>query len=177
MCHSKAKPQIIIDTRQQPNKHRLKHSHFEAVGFELVRAKLDYGDYAFPNHKVAIDTKRNIAELAANVQKDHERFRRECLRAQEAGGALVILVENTQGVRVLKELARWHEPKWQTKKRRSRYPIQGKRIAETCYTMGHRYGVLFAFCSPHEAGARVLSILEHEEETLQLAKAAIKNGE
>lgn len=174
---STSKPQLIVDTRQQANKHRLKHAHFERAGYELVRQKLDYGDYCLAGSTLTVDTKRNITELAQNVQQGHERFRRECLRAQEAGGVLVVLVENKQGVRVLSELAGWREPHYAQKIRRSRYPLQGTRIARACDTMRHKYGVLFAFCAPQEAGERVLWLLNHENELREKSRRAIRDDE
>lgn len=52
------------------------------------------GDYILANDgSVAVDTKQDVRELAMDVYQEHERFRRECERAQDAGIKLVVLVE------------------------------------------------------------------------------------
>ena len=55
---------IYEDSRQQAGKHEAKHAWFAAHGIELVRKKLDTGDYATDGSNVLVDTKRNIAEVA-----------------------------------------------------------------------------------------------------------------
>ncbi|MCQ2771211.1 MAG: hypothetical protein MJ236_05375, partial [Clostridia bacterium] len=67
---------IIEDSRQQKNKHELKHSHFNEMGVELIRCKLPFGDYAkVPS--VSVDTKANMLEIAQNIGSDHKRFKSE----------------------------------------------------------------------------------------------------
>lgn len=153
---------LIEDTRQQRGKHNHKTEYFDAIGEGVVRCALPVGDYQRPA-KVAVDTKKDIIELGVDLKADHERFARECEKAQTLGTLLVILVENNDGVRSLKDLEAWIESDESYKKRNQsgkavRY--KGSSIAKACMTMHKLYGVRFGFCSPEESGAKIISILE-----------------
>lgn len=154
---------LVEDTRQQRGKHGLKAEHFEKVGEGVVRCALPVGDYQRPA-KVAVDTKKDINELAADLHRDHTRFRQECIKAQQLGTQLVILVENTDGVTCLADLAEWVEPDSSFKVRNRNggaHRRMGSRLAKECETMHRRYGVRFGFCSPEESGARIIAILDN----------------
>ena len=153
---------ILEDTRQKPGKHDLKAAHFEKVGEGVVRCALPVGDYQRPA-KVAVDTKKDIVELGVDLKSDHDRFKRECERAQALGTQLVVLVENEDGVTCLADLEAWVEPDSSFDKRnRSGKAVRytGKSIAKACRTMNRAYGVRFGFCAPHESGERILAILD-----------------
>lgn len=115
---------LLEDTRQQDDKHNLKHKYFEENGIEVKRTKLYVGDYTLPiNQSICIDTKKDIQELIGDIcGKSHTRFREELIRAQESGIQLIILVENEGGeirnlgiynttIRTLEELQRWKNPR------------------------------------------------------------------
>lgn len=156
---------LIEDTRQQRGKHDLKEQFFDDSGECVVRCALPVGDYQRPA-RVAVDTKKDIIELGTNLKKDHERFARECKKAKELGTQLVILVENTDNVRNLADLSEWVESEQSYKNRnRSGKAVRytGRSIAKACETMHRHYGVLFGFCSPAEAGQRVIKILDAYE--------------
>lgn len=150
---------IIEDTRQQAGKHNIKHDHFEAMGVELVRCKLPFGDYA-PPPPVAIDTKNSMDEIANNIcgtRKEHERFINECKAAKAAGCALVILVENNLGISSLFQVHEWQNP-------RSCYSdkcVQGPRLQKAMETISERYGVRFMFCSPEESAQKIMELIEN----------------
>ena len=148
---------IIEDTRQQAGKHDLKHEHFTLEGVEVYRSKLPFGDYA-PPPQIAIDTKASMEEIAANIGgKEHARFREECKLAQRIGAQLIILVENRDGISSISDVPRWVNPN----PRKVAQSIEGPRLAKAMRTMSERYGVRFMFCTPEEAGQRVLEILEN----------------
>lgn len=153
---------IIEDSRQQASQHEAKHDAWRESGVSVIRCKLAWGDYILPP-PCSVDTKRNIAELAQNIDQQHARFRRECIGARDAGCQLIILVENEDGVTDLRSLMRWRESAEDFAKRKTaqrRY--EGSRLAKACATMTERYGVLFDFCHPSEAAERVLELLnEH----------------
>ncbi|WP_276684476.1 hypothetical protein [Slackia piriformis] len=151
------------DTRQQTSQHVEKNAYWKSVGQHVVRSKLIAGDYMFVGGTVSVDTKRSILELASNIDQQHDRFRRELVNARECGIELHFLVENADGVRDLPTLARWQNPRrFVNAKRGLRPPIDGRRMAKACATMEERYGCFFHFCTPEEAGARVLEILGKE---------------
>ena len=153
-------PTLQIDTRQKDGLHALKHEHFAELGIHCVRTKLYVGDYMFVGGVRSVDTKRDLQELAADIDQQHDRFRRELVNARDAGIALTVLVENADGVRSLNDLAGWVEPARSFARRRNaKRRIDGIRLAKACMTMEDRYGVKFAFCAPEEAGAKVIEIL------------------
>lgn len=170
---------LIEDSRQKANKHQLKHEYFNKEGIIVTKAKLDYGDYmllkdeADPTSKMpstSVDTKQHIYELSQNLNQDHKRFKAECVGAQESGIELVILVENRDDVHNIGDLMKWTESDehFSMRVRRSKNPrcrkIIGSTLAKTCMTMSDRYGVIFMFCTPEEAGEMVVKILTNKIE-------------
>lgn len=60
---------ILEDTRQQEQKHRLKHDYFRSVGVSWNRTALYCGDYTLPtDQSVCVDTKKDIQELIGDIQ-------------------------------------------------------------------------------------------------------------
>ena len=150
---------LIEDTRQQKDKHDKKHKWWGAHGVRLIRSKLAFGDYSLPP-VMAVDTKASIQELAYDIDCDHRRFHEEITGARDAGVALVVLVENADGVMSLDELSRWVEsPQDFAKRKHAQRRLHGARLAKACATMEERYGVRFEFCAPERAASRVMEIL------------------
>lgn len=150
---------ILEDTRQQAQKHELKHDYFASEGIELVRTKLPFGDYALWGSVKAIDTKANVEEIAQNIGgAEHARFREECKLARRCGGRLIILIENEHGYRCIDDVEAWVNPNV----RKTSRSIEGPRLAKAMRTMSDRYGVEFMFCSPEEAGKKILELLNEQ---------------
>ncbi len=149
---------IIEDTRQQAGKHEVKHAAWKKHGDVLVRCALPCGDYmAVP--PVSVDTKASMQEVAQNIggsSAEHNRFRRELIKAQEAGCHLYILVENDEGIRDLAGVRLWVNPRLID----SPKAITGERLAKAMETMQERYGVTFLFCAPERAAAMIHYLLE-----------------
>ena len=149
---------IQEDSRQQIGKHEVKHTFFADNDIELIRCKLPFGDYA-PVPPVSVDTKANMDEIAANIcGKEHTRFINECKGAKAAGCQLIILVENDVGISDISEVHLWKNP-------RSVYSpkcVQGPRLQRAMQTISERYGVRFEFCTPEEAGSRIVELLSNE---------------
>ena len=155
---------VLTDSRQQKGKHKLKHDWMVARGFRLVSTKLYAGDYMLVGGIRTVDTKRDILELAQCIDQGHERFRRELVNARDAGFELTILTENKDGVTDFATLAKWQNPRrFVNAKKGLRPPIDGMRLAKACLTMEKKYNARFLFCSPEEAGARVIEILDGAE--------------
>ena len=147
---------IIEDTRQKADKHNLKHESFAALGVELVRCKLPFGDYA-PVPPISIDTKENMDEIAANIcGKEHKRFIAECKAAKAAGCKLYILVENTLDITDISQVHTWVNPRVIY----SPNCVQGARLQKAMETISERYGVTFLFCAP-EKSAEIITELLH----------------
>lgn len=162
-CRSRA---IIEDTRQQKGKHDHKNERWMRDGVSIVRSKLAFGDYAYAPLAV-VDTKKDLYELAMDLTADHDRFRRECVAARDAGCQLVVLVETTTEVKDLQTFENWSESEqyYRMRKLKNKYAkrISGKTLARTCRTMRERYGVLFDFCKPSDAAERITTILDYYE--------------
>lgn len=149
---------LIEDSRQQTGKHDIKHLSFKNAGVEVVRCKLPFGDYAAPP-AISVDTKANMDEIAANIcGKEHTRFINECKAAKAAGCQLVILVENDLGISCLSEVHNWINPRVVY----SPNCVQGPRLQKAMQTISERYGVRFEFCTPEEAGSRIVELLSDE---------------
>lgn len=145
---------IIEDTRQKSGMHELKHQHFEEMGVDLVRNMLPFGDYALPP-SISVDTKANMDEIASNIGSDHQRFKRECIAARDAGCQLIILVENTDGISSVNEVHRWINPDLIYRPR----AITGERLEKAMKTMSERYGVRFEFCEPQDSAKKIMELL------------------
>ena len=149
---------LLEDTRQHRDKHEAKHEWWAREGLALVRSKIAFGDYCLPP-EVAVDTKASMQEVAQNIggsTAEHNSFRRELIKAQEAGCHLYILVENDEGIRDLAGVRLWVNPRLID----SPKAITGERLARAMETMQERYGVTFLFCAPERAAAMIHYLLE-----------------
>lgn len=145
---------IIEDSRQQKNKHELKHAHFNEMGVQLIRCKLPFGDYSnVPN--ISVDTKANMLEIAQNIGSDHKRFKNECIAARDAGCQLIILVENNDGITSIDDVSKWINPDIIYRPN----AITGERLQKAMKTMSERYGVRFEFCNPNDSASRIMELL------------------
>lgn len=151
---------ILEDTRQQANKHRLKHEYWSEHGIEVVRTKLLVGDYMLFGGTICVDTKMDVEEIAGNIGgSNHARFREECKLAKRIGATLIVLVENLNGFRSIQDVTAWVNPNL-NKTTRS---IEGPRLAKAMNTMSERYGVQFTFCAPEDSGRMVIDLLNGED--------------
>lgn len=151
---------ILEDTRQQANKHRLKHEYWSENGIEVIRTKLLVGDYMLFGGTICVDTKMDVEEIAGNIGgSNHARFREECKLAKRIGATLIVLVENLNGFRNIQDVTAWVNPNL-NKTARS---IEGPRLAKAMSTMSERYGVQFTFCAPEDSGRMVIDLLNGED--------------
>lgn len=176
---------IYEDTLNKSGKHSIKNEWWAAHGVEVVRTRFDgkhdapvsFGDYYTPGSNKVVDTKRNVAEIAMNINgRNHKRFREECKRAQTDGYRLFILIENRDGYRSIDDLKKWMNDHCRTcgtrrsihcnpydgakcQRHGTRKPIQGPRLAKAMETMSMRYGVKFMFCKPKDTARIVCELL------------------
>lgn len=121
----------------------------------------------------------HLSENARNLMnslyvKRHGSFHRELKRAQNNGIKLIILVENRDRVREVKDLAHWSDKAaWKRYNiqmnrfrkglgRRPPEPQSGAVLMKACLTMEQKYGVEFRFCTPEESAERIVQILERK---------------
>ena len=163
--------QIMIDTREKQHAIKRILSEFEEQGVQSIASKLYVGDYmSLDNPRLIIDRKQNLQELCGNVCQQHERFRKELLKAIEAGIQLVILVEHGSGINSLEDVYFWKNPrkhedrwKWENGKRVkyvvSAKAVDGNQLYRSLCTMRDRYNVQFAFCEKKDTGKEIIRIL------------------
>lgn len=170
-------PKIIqADTRQKLKHHEAKEAYFESAGYRIVHSKMLVGDYQIPNRgNICVDTKKDIQELYGNLIQDHERFRAECQYAKDCGIKLYVLVENKDGITDIEGVKRWRNPRmFAYYKKRAQFvkrgltppkpPASNVQLVKLMWTMEKKYGVTFLFCSPEDAGRKVLELLEVDDD-------------
>ena len=156
---------LYEDSRQQVGKHRNVEAYCQRMGIEIVRKKLDVGDYMLPGGKVSVDTKENIMEICRNVMSDdHRRLKAEILRANELGIQLIFLVEELPP---FGRLDLWEVPRWQRTDRFHKYGdpmtrVHPATLRRALITMQERYGVKFRFCTRRQSPARIIKYLKGE---------------
>ena len=89
---------VIIDTREQQIGHIV--SQFKKMNIQMIRKKLDFGDYSFLingysfENEFVIERKYSLNELATNFTKERDRFKREMIRSYEAKATIILFIEN-----------------------------------------------------------------------------------
>lgn len=147
---------ILEDTRQQAGKHNNVERYLTAAGIPWERQALFVGDYTQAHDgRRAVDTKQSVLELIHDIcSGDHERFARECERAQAAGIRLLILTEEQLPPG---GLAAWVSPR--NKTGRPLTATKPETIRRAMITMTAKYGVQFRFCDARSTGRLVVEYL------------------
>ena len=153
---------LIIDSREKPKAIERILGQFDEAGIRYETSKLLFGDYMdYSRPHLVIDRKQNIAELAKNCTREHERFRRELERANAAGAELVILVEQNRykdrdawvQVETISDLMLWSSP--HTK-------IRGEKVFRVLSSWTTKYKLRVEFCDKRVTGKRILEIIYKE---------------
>jgi hypothetical protein len=140
---------ITIDSREKPDKITHITGYFDAIGQPYIRSKLYSGDYTLTQSQaVVIDRKQHLLELAGNLGKQHDRFRREIFRAHEIGAKFVVLIEEDTS---LDRVTEWADKKSQ---------VSGKMLARIMETVAEKYGVEWVFCKKADAPKQIIKILK-----------------
>ena len=165
---------IQIDTREHKNEVARIERQFDAMGVEHFRSKLYCGDYqSLDNGRLVVDRKKDLLELCGNVTQQHERFRRELIRANDAGIRIIVLCEHGHGIERMADVYFWENPrekkmKWIVEDGRPRqvpaYPkaTTGPQLMKTLETIRNKYGAQFAFCDPANTGEMIVRLLGGE---------------
>lgn len=162
---------IQIDSREKARAIRKIIKYFEDNGIKHFSSKLLVGDYmSLDNPRLIIDRKQNLQELCGNVCQQHERFKKELVKAMDAGIQLVILVEHGPDIKTLEDVYFWKNPrkhevrwKWENGKRVkyviSAKAVDGNQLYKSMCTIRDRYGARFEFCEKKDTGKRIVEIL------------------
>lgn len=150
---------LLIDTREKPKATKNIIKYFDSIGLVYESTKLLFGDYMDWNRpNIVIDRKQNIAELAKNCTLEHERFKREMIKAQQAGATLVILVEQirykdrNQWIEVngIEDLIYWSSPHTE---------IKGEKVYRVLKSWLANYPIRIEFCDKRSTGRRIFEII------------------
>ena len=191
---------IVEDKANKIDQHEKKNRWWKNNGVDVLRYPLPVGDYIFVtdkvqdvitrkqkrnveikkmdfmgSYKVCVDTKKDIQELIGDIcGKQHERFRDECMLAQNNGIKLFILVENepivinerkgivSPYIDSLDNLHRFVNPRlfiWRGGKQSYPNATKGITLKKACLTMKAKYGVEFLFCRPNDSARKVIELL------------------
>lgn len=152
---------IQIDTREHKFELARVQRQIEKKGVKTINSKLYVGDYqSLDNPRLVIDRKKDLQELCSNVCQQHERFRRELVRAQDAGINLIILVEHGGDIHELEDVFFWDNPRIKDSPRAT----TGRALYRSLLTIRDRYGVRFEFCDKRHTGERIVELLSNGTE-------------
>lgn len=153
---------IYVDTREKPRAIEKILSYFNREKIDIVRQKLDEGDYKLdPDGSVTVDRKQNLIEVAHNLTWDRDRFQRELRRCTDKGVTIYVLVEHGGAIRSLADVAKWRNPRLKT----SPKAVSGPQLYKLMLTWAAKYGVRWRFCDKRSTGKEIMRILtEFEEE-------------
>ena len=164
---------IIADNREQASNRAA--ARFAALGDNLERATLDYGDYAanitLPDGRELLNTSANtrlypacvierkmsLDELAMCFTRSRSRFQREFERAKAARAKMYLLIEGGSW-----EMIRRHEY-------RSKFSPKSFTASLTAWMC--RYDATPLFCNPGTSGALIREVLYRD------IKERIERGE
>ena len=165
---------IQQDTREQRGKKDHILQYFADNGIKVVRSKLFVGDWTrLDKQDICIDTKQDLQEVYSNIVQQHVRFRDECIRAQQCGIKLIILVED-ESIKELSGVEHWKNPRYiQWCKIRSMQsvgkalkvkqpkqpPLSSIQLMDRMKVMADRYGIDWQFTTKAECGKRIFEIL------------------
>lgn len=158
---------IQIDSREKAKAIQKIIEEFDKQGIKHPVSKLIVGDYMnYDKPRVIVDRKQNLSELCQNVCQDHDRFRRELVRAKENGIQLIILCEHGKDIKSLEDVIFWKNPrsekrvqidgKWQKVHTKA---MKGEVLYKILTTLQDKYGVQFVFCDKENTGSEIVRLL------------------
>ena len=165
---------IQVDSREHKSEWERIKKQFDDIGVEYFRSKLYVGDYqSLDNPRLVIDRKKDLQELCGNVCQQHERFKKELLRAIQNGIKIIILCEHGEDIKMLEDVYFWKNPRkhkiiWKTvdgkrtKTVVSDKAVDGNQLYKSLCTIRDRYNVDFVFCTKEETGRKIVEILSND---------------
>lgn len=178
---------IQIDSREKARAITKIVAEFDRQGVKHYISKLWAGDYmSLDNPRLIIDRKQNLTEICSNVTNNHDRFRNELIRAKNTGIKLIILIEHSNQIKSIEDVARWHNPRdkeikiWfddrcMTDKKGEEYweiahyeisrtkAVTGETLANIMRTQERKYGCEFHFCDKLHTGKKIIELLGGEK--------------
>jgi len=147
---------IQVDSREKSRAIKNILKTFDNEGIKHYSSKLFVGDYmSLDNPKVIVDRKQEMQEVASNLCQDHDRFRAELIRAQEAGIHLIILVEHGSDIQSIEDVIFWENPRLKL----SPKAMTGERLYSIMQTVARKYGCEWRFCDKEHTGEEIVRLL------------------
>jgi hypothetical protein len=147
---------IQIDSREKARAIKNILTEFGKQGVKHYISKLFVGDYmSLDNPRLIIDRKQNLTEICSNMCQQHERFRAELLRAQENGIKIVILIEHSNQIKSVEDVAKWQNPRLKDGNK----AMTGETLSKIMTTMERKYGCEFLFCDKLHTGQKIIELL------------------
>lgn len=167
---------INVDTREHASEWKRIQAQFDQMGVQYFRSKLYVGDYmSLDNARLVIDRKKDLQEICGNVCQQHERFKKELIRAIDAGIQIIFLIEHGSDIQSLEDVYFWqnprkHEIRWRYNKQtgqKEKYfispkAVDGKQLYRSLCTIQDRYGARFEFCTKDQTGKKIVELLSNE---------------
>lgn len=162
---------IQIDSREKARAIRKIIKTFDEQGINHFSSKLLVGDYmSLDNPRLIIDRKQNLQELCGNVCQQHERFKKELIKAMQANIQLIVLIEHGSDIQSLEDVYFWknprkHEVRWRiVNGKREKYivsakAVDGNQLYKSLCTIRDRYNVRFEFCEKKDTGKKIIELL------------------
>ena len=162
---------IMVDTREKQRAIRKILKGFDERNIQYVSSKLYVGDYmSLDNPRLIIDRKQNLQELCGNVCQQHERFKKELIKAIQANIQLIVLIEHGPDVQSLEDVYFWknprkHEVRWRVVNgKREKYivsakAVDGNQLYKSLCTIRDRYNVRFELCEKKDTGKKIIELL------------------
>lgn len=148
--------QIYVDTREKDRAIIKIMAYFKENNIKTIPQSLWVGDYmSFDNGYLSIDRKQNLSELYQNLCHQHERFKNELLRANEANIKLIILIEHGGKIKTIEDVKNWENPQ----KKRNLFAWDGERMYRTMKTVADKYGITYEFCDKRNTGRKIVELL------------------
>lgn len=168
---------IQVDTREHASEWNRIKGQFDDAGIQYVRSKLYVGDYmSLDNARLVIDRKKDLQEICGNVCQQHERFKKELIRAIEANIQIIFLIEHGPDIMTLEDVYFWqnprkHEIRWRYNKftgKKEKYfisakAVDGVQLYKSLCTIRDRYGARFEFCCKPDTGKKIVELLSDDK--------------
>lgn len=151
---------ILIDSREQNNKHILRYFNKNKIEYRDGIAR-DYADYYSTNGDCCVERKKNLIEFAGNCGKGHAKFKREMEKLGE-GEKMYILIEEEYKY---KDLPKWKNPRAKTFRRladgsiKKLRPMDGAGIKIICDQWLKKHNIEIVFCSKEDSPKKILELL------------------
>ena len=139
---------LIQDCREKHGHHSEIENYCREHNITIIRKRLNVGDYMFPDGKIAVDTKQDLAELANDVYRDKLAFNKKYKKCLQDGIKLIVLVE--ENVQSLNDIVRW-KPKFGK--------VNGRYLLDLINILKLSYGIEFRFCEKSQVGKVLLQLL------------------